>query len=139
MQQEGPFEVCYDHDIASKFSEPELRPHYSSKILDRNTEDFFEEEEDDGDAVKTVWELCQEYAAKSGNKRKLVSLFEANEVAKRLAKQSEHERINRRRDDEDYDGDREDHAQDSQDEVQTWMDCAFRLVEDAKSKYPELL
>lgn len=62
------------------------RGRYTNSILQREPKTFVEEPKDEkSDAVK-AWEVCREFADKSGGrKRKLVSLVEANEVAKRLA------------------------------------------------------
>jgi ankyrin repeat protein len=58
----------------------------TSGILAKKPESFVEPAEDERSAVDKVWLVCKEFAAKSeGTKRKLVSLIEANEVAKRLA------------------------------------------------------
>ncbi|KAF3031839.1 hypothetical protein E8E12_001475 [Didymella heteroderae] len=56
----------------------------TSKILHQSTESFLQ----NCSRVKSesVWDVCQEFEEKNrGRKRKLVSLMEANEVAKRLA------------------------------------------------------
>ncbi len=56
-------------------------------VLLRNPKTFVEEREDPRSGAERVWQVCKEFAGKiEGQKRrKLVSLVEANEVAKRLA------------------------------------------------------
>jgi ankyrin repeat protein len=55
-------------------------------VLDQEPETFIEEPRDQRSSVEKVWDTCKEFAEKSqGTKRKLVSLLEASEVAKRLA------------------------------------------------------
>ena len=57
-----------------------------SSVLSRQPETFVEDPKDTRSGVEKVWQVCKEFAEKSqGTKRKLVSLVEANEVAKRLA------------------------------------------------------
>jgi ankyrin repeat protein len=64
-----------------------LRPQSHKPVLEREPKDFVEEPKDMRSDVELVWEVCKEFAAKAkGTKRKLVSLVEANEVAKRLAR-----------------------------------------------------
>ncbi|KAJ9641384.1 hypothetical protein H2199_005354 [Coniosporium tulheliwenetii] len=58
-------------------------------LVDRSPETFVEEKDERSDERK-VWDVCQKWMEKEGaknRKRKLVSLFEANEVAKRVAAQ----------------------------------------------------
>jgi ankyrin repeat protein len=58
----------------------------ASSVLARQPNTFVEEPKDTRSGVEKVWAVCKEFAAKAqGTKRKLVSLVEANEVAKRLA------------------------------------------------------
>jgi hypothetical protein len=55
-------------------------------ILDKPTKSFAEDAKDHRTGIEKVWALCKEFAEKSTeHKRKLVSLVEASEVAKRLA------------------------------------------------------
>jgi hypothetical protein len=55
-------------------------------ILDKPIKSFTEDGTDYRPGTEQVWELCKEFAEKaSKHKRKLVSLVEASEVAKRLA------------------------------------------------------
>jgi hypothetical protein len=59
----------------------------ATTLLARKPETFVDEAEDKRSAVEKVWLVCKEVREKAegGTKRKLVSLVEANEVAKRLA------------------------------------------------------
>ncbi|KAL8671283.1 MAG: hypothetical protein Q9168_004223 [Polycauliona sp. 1 TL-2023] len=73
---------------------PEIRHPSYTPIDERKTEDFAakdgkkegeEADEDENNDVTKTWELCKAYAEKEPRKRKLVSVNEAREVAKRLA------------------------------------------------------
>jgi ankyrin repeat protein len=65
----------------------QLRQQPKEAVLDRQPQDFVEEPKDVRSGAEKVWEVCKEFAQKAqGTKRKLVSLVEANEVAKRLAR-----------------------------------------------------
>ncbi|KAJ4332923.1 hypothetical protein N0V95_009544 [Ascochyta clinopodiicola] len=60
----------------------------TSDILERRPETFVEgAKNNERDLTEEVWDVCKEFESKigRGTKRKLVSLLEANEVAKRLA------------------------------------------------------
>ncbi|KAF2818991.1 ankyrin [Ophiobolus disseminans] len=58
----------------------------SYPLLGEKPETFVEEHEDGRSGIEKVFEVCREFKDKAeGRKRKLVSLVEANEVAKRLA------------------------------------------------------
>lgn len=59
----------------------------SSRILLKSVEQFVLDKKDTRNATQKVWDVCKEFKSKvgAGKKRKLVSLLEANEVAKRLA------------------------------------------------------
>jgi len=58
----------------------------TSGVLLKRPEEFLEGPRDDTPDVEKVWNVCREFAAKAeGTKRKLVSLVEASEVARRLA------------------------------------------------------
>jgi hypothetical protein len=64
-------------------------------VLARQPQTFVEEPQDPRSTAEKVWETCKEFADKAqGAKRKLVSLVEASEVAKRLAlRQSGHDEV----------------------------------------------
>jgi ankyrin repeat protein len=94
-----------------------------SILLDREPWTFVDEPDEGRLGIELVWEVCQEFAQKSqGTKRKLVSLVEANEVAKRLARQKG------RRDEaeEESAGDR-DEEDATGDEVQEWYGQAWQM------------
>jgi hypothetical protein len=92
-----PYEMAEDAHLAQNvFNDPpdiQVQQHRyynqkpTSKILQRSTESFVQEKVDPRNAKERVWDVCREFKEKSGRgkKRKLVSLLEANEVAKRLA------------------------------------------------------
>ena len=79
---------------------PRLTPrsHHHQAMQDREAWRFVAKAEDqmqdEDDTVKT-WKVCEEAAAKYAGRRKLVSVMEASEVAKRLAEKSEQERKQR--------------------------------------------
>jgi ankyrin repeat protein len=65
----------------------QLRQNPDKSVLDRQPEEFVQEPKDTRSGEEKVWETCKGFAQKAaGTKRKLVSLVEANEVAKRLAR-----------------------------------------------------
>lgn len=91
-----PFELAEDAHIAicvsaeSSIVSAEKYYHQSQhipSITERSPEGFAPDhkKEKRADAEK-IWRLCREYMAKNPGKRKLVSLMDANEVARRLAK-----------------------------------------------------
>lgn len=59
----------------------------TTNILEKSAESFVQAKTDSRQSTEAVWDVCKEFKAKTGagKKRKLVSLLEANEVAKRLA------------------------------------------------------
>jgi ankyrin repeat protein len=131
-----PFEVAEDAYLAQVFNDPpalSTSPYPTrnrrsvfggrdSKVLERKPESFVEESQYSPNARVRVWEICKEFAEKSqGHKRKLVSLVEANEVAKRLAL--------RKRSDSARDEGVEDNDDDAErvagDEVDAWFGAAI--------------
>ena len=122
-----PYEMAEDAHLAQNvFEDPpsiggQQRHRYyneapSSKILERSPDTFVEGEKDKRSKVERVWDVCREFKDKNGQgkKRKLVSLVEANEVAKRLAK-------HRKTDDEDGSRDGEEVEEGKMgDEVDVW-------------------
>ncbi|EOD46043.1 putative ankyrin repeat protein [Neofusicoccum parvum UCRNP2] len=88
-------------------------------------------------SLSAVWALCRERMQKDseagGAKRKLVSLNEANEVARRLGKrQKTNFRTRRVRPNEEFDGEEED---DPKDEIACWNGprwCEFKYDEDGE-------
>lgn len=93
-----PYEMAQDAHLAKNvFNDPPNiqvdQPGYryygqapTSKILQRSTESFLQDKTGKK-SKESVWDVCKEFKEKTGQgkKRKLVSLLEANEVAKRLA------------------------------------------------------
>ncbi|XPS71768.1 hypothetical protein M3J07_003939 [Ascochyta lentis] len=77
----GPPVVCQVQRSRWAYQEP------TSDILERKPESFVEEIKNKQVPTEKVWEVCKEFERKAGRgtKRKLVSLLEANEIAKRLA------------------------------------------------------
>ncbi|KAF2621315.1 ankyrin [Macroventuria anomochaeta] len=91
-----PFEMAEDTHLAQNvFNDPpnisvQQRNRYYSNaptysILQRSSESFVKGREDKRNEKETVLDVCREFRGVRGKKRKLVSLLEANEVAKRLA------------------------------------------------------
>lgn len=93
-----PFELAEDAYIAgcvSKEPSPISTPSYFNRhpdppsIIDREPEEYAPEHEREKKVdAESIWRLCREYMAKKPEKRKLVSLMDANEVARRLAKRA---------------------------------------------------
>ncbi|KAF2273661.1 ankyrin repeat protein [Westerdykella ornata] len=86
-----PMELAKDNFLSScvqeapKVGRDPYRGHGVS-VVDKLAEEFVKKEGEDGEVtLETVWKTCEEFAARSPGKRKLVSLAEANEVANRLA------------------------------------------------------
>ncbi|KAK4993009.1 hypothetical protein LTR50_000715 [Elasticomyces elasticus] len=121
-----------------KFGCYETRPF--SSIVDRSSESFVEYPKEERNGTERVWEVCcrvKSEVARSAKKRKLVSLFEANEVAKRLAARDGSQHISTQSADDD-DGDADDDDDDdndagekkgdkrAKDEVDSWFWTALR-------------
>ena len=111
---------------------PQLRSsrHCYQAIQDRGPWTFVakadDQMEDEHDIV-TTWKVCKEAAAKHRGSRKLVSVMEANEVAKRLAEKSEQERRQREAGeqmDKPRWSSRQDAANEKGDEVTRWYPLA---------------
>ncbi|KAI0144644.1 ankyrin repeat protein [Xylariaceae sp. FL1272] len=85
-----PAEIAYDAFINSKVQAPDsLEVHdnssYAQQIVDREPESFDRSSaESKKPRTEATWELVQEYLAKVPGERRLVSLNEANDVARRL-------------------------------------------------------
>jgi hypothetical protein len=92
------FEVFKDPPSVDKTGEAnygirrrQIRHRDTATLLSRKPETFVDEPEDKRSGIEKVWLVCKEVREKvereceGGVKRKLVSLVEANEVAKRLA------------------------------------------------------
>ena len=88
-------ESLYLHHRTDHAPQVTSRHHHRQAIQDREPWTFVPkadaEAQDEHDIVKT-WKVCKEAAAKFPGTRKLVSVLEANEVAKRLAEISEQQR-----------------------------------------------
>ena len=100
----------------------------TSGVLLKRPEEFLEGPRDDTPDVEKVWNVCREFAAKAeGTKRKLVSLVEASEVARRLAAMQVGD--NDREDDMEKEKDGTDQEEDEEeeennlrsDEVEVWF------------------
>lgn len=110
---------------------PQLRSGcYRIPIQDRQPRRFEagadDQTQDEHDIVKT-WKVCKEASAKSPGTRKLVSVMEANEVAKRLAEKSEHERKEREKGEQEHSGGwsgQHADADETGDEISRWYSLA---------------
>lgn len=109
----------------------------SDPILGRDAEKFLPKDESHEDEQSTPWELCRERWESDGKaervKRKLVSLNEANEVARRLGKRQKHARRGRKTRDDD--GESQSEEDTPKDEVASWYGpswCEFEYDEDGK-------
>lgn len=92
----------------------------TSKILQCSIESFVSRQEDKRCTQEKVWRVCEEFKAQSttGKKRKLVSLLEANEVAKRLAAKKQKVEVAANVEDGDED-------QGKRDEVDVWYNMGL--------------
>lgn len=109
-------ESLYIRDCTS--GNPDIRAQGYRPLVDRKCEDFVREGGDDeeGNAIRQTWEVCKQCARENPRKRKLVSVSEAREVAKRLAERNklaslEQERVDR--------GEKEEEVK--KDEVDGWL------------------
>ena len=91
-----PAEMAEDNCTAQNFSDPPRIPmgnHYHQKITNKTPESFLDsvdptsKREKSGAGCYAALALCKEIMENFPGKRRLVSLHEANEVAKRLAAQ----------------------------------------------------
>ncbi|EDU40091.1 Ankyrin repeat domain protein [Pyrenophora tritici-repentis] len=106
------------------------RPVSTGGVLQKRVEEFAEELKDDTPDVEKVLGVCKEFATKAeGTKRKLVSLVEASEVARRLAAMQVGDDDEDDTDEKDNDGDEEDEDEEEEeeetdlrgDEVEVWF------------------
>lgn len=104
--------------------------YYRQAIQDREPWKFVakadDQAQDEHDIVKT-WKVCKESAARFPGTRKLVSVMEANEVAKRLAEKSEHKRKQLEMGDQEHRRDwsgQHENADEKGDEVSRWYHSA---------------
>jgi ankyrin repeat protein len=132
-----PYEVAQDAYLSKEvFSDPpslsvagqpnhynnysrrrQLRQQSKQGVLNRQPQDFVEEPKDPRSGVEKVWDVCKEFAQKAqGTKRKLASLVEANEVAKRLARKK-----GRTDEAEEKSAEKEGDKENTGDEVDVWF------------------
>lgn len=105
---------------------PNIRADHYRKLEDRKPEEFVnqdakksEEEEEEKNEVRATWKVCREYAMRDPRPRKLVSVNEAREVAKRLAERNKTKSalVAHEEDEEEADGKKPTKT----DEVDTWL------------------
>ncbi|KAK0733485.1 hypothetical protein B0T26DRAFT_669889 [Lasiosphaeria miniovina] len=101
-----PVEVAHDRFVSSRIKEEFAKPYHSInktlELVSRAPATFLEKEDDNGTReheeksnVAKNWRLCTEMLGRLGStKRRLVSLSEANDVAKRLSKEHTRKRYN---------------------------------------------
>ncbi|KAF2023873.1 ankyrin [Setomelanomma holmii] len=101
----------------------------ATNALTRQPETFVDEPKDLRSDVEKVWDVCKEFAAKAqGTKRKLVSLVEANEVAKRLA-------VRKGSRDQGGDDEQKDNDDDVKgDEVDVWLHMGFTADQEIRGR-----
>lgn len=102
-----PAEVAQDMCLATKFSGPKEfnQPSYgygsrydAQDIINRDPATFVKgEEKDERCSQQKMWDVCKQVMDHHAQKRKLVSLPEANEVAKRLGEMTKGNRSSRGR------------------------------------------
>jgi ankyrin repeat protein len=93
LQLEASTQYRYGHGLRRAMRSKDRQN--VTDVLARQPQTFVEEPQDPRSTAEKVWETCKEFADKAqGAKRKLVSLVEASEVAKRLAlRQSGHDEV----------------------------------------------
>jgi hypothetical protein len=130
-----PAEIAKDQFLAQKLSAPPTlwpswaRSEESEGLVDRNPNFFVPGyKKDKRDEVEKMWNLVERYVRKNAShsvKRKLVSLNEANEVAKRLGEMSKKRKSNRyHRYQNDVDEAAESDDDEKRDEVGDWYNNA---------------
>lgn len=143
-----PFEMAEDSAIGAFCANPPPLPNQDnygrilrksrrahtpdSNLVDRDTEFFAAREvKNSKNDEERVYDLLKEVKSILGQaKRKLVSLNEANEVARRLAANKSSKRSKNQNQEEEEEN--EDDAMDGADEVQLWMSSARSCLEDDK-------
>ncbi|XP_014560340.1 hypothetical protein COCVIDRAFT_89408 [Bipolaris victoriae FI3] len=97
-------------------------------ILRRDPESFVESPEENRSSIAKLLQVCKDSAAKQsqGRKRKLVSLVEANEVAKRLAARTETRYVRARLNDQEVTEGRDEEKTPRSDEVTEWFSFVLR-------------
>lgn len=86
-----PCELAEDAYIADCVRDPPGQErarrfyNYHDTIVNRPVESFDPNKEERNTSKERIWRVCKDFAKKNPMKRRLVSLVEANEVAKRLA------------------------------------------------------
>ncbi|KAF2192505.1 ankyrin repeat protein [Zopfia rhizophila CBS 207.26] len=125
-----PYEMAEDAYIASCVADAPStsRYHSSNSILDRSAKCFCKDyKEPEYVTPESIWRLCEDFMKKHPGKRRLVSLLDANEVAKRLAstyKGRSSYLSNRARDDESDAQSVVGDTNDVTDEVSQWYSAA---------------
>jgi hypothetical protein len=126
-----PYELAEDAYIAERVSQVPRASSYRNtrSLTDRDAATFAKGyKEDEGVNKESLWRVCEEWLGKSSQqKRTLVSLNEANEVAKRLAgryKQTSYRREADESDIESKDGEEEAKWGSTKDEVSQWIRSA---------------
>lgn len=124
-----PYELAEDAYIAECVCDEPRIPGSShmSPLVDKPAEDFVKSEKAEPVNVKSIWRVCQGFMESNPGKRKLVSLLDANEVAKRLAGQYEKYRADGTRAEEQSDAGSE--AEEVKDEVDEWYWPAYNWQE----------
>lgn len=97
---------------------PDIRRVGYRKLEDRPPEEFVGEGKDsieEENDVRKTWTVCREFAKKKARGRKLVSVAEAREVARRLAERNKEKKIDAE------DGNEEVKKEETKDEVDGWL------------------
>jgi ankyrin repeat protein len=125
-----PYELAADAHIASAASST---PNVTSRsppmsIVNHHPEKFLKQDsEDEAANNETIWRICERHMQEHPGKRKLVSLLDANEVAKRLANRYGGSRQNGLNVGEEIEAGSDDGNEDTQDytdEVSAWYHLA---------------
>lgn len=124
-----PYELAedaYTSDCVSRVPHVTTRNSVSS-VTNLRAESFVEDGKHyESVNEESIWRLCEEFMKKHPGKRRLVSLIDANEVAKRLANRHQGNVYGSRNDAESDDGEADQDTDDCTDEVSQWYYTASR-------------
>jgi ankyrin repeat protein len=118
-----PYELVQDSYIAASVSSPPYITTYNSvsSIVNRDAASFVKDKEgDEHGHTESTWRICDNFMKEHPGKRRLVSLMDANEVAKRLANRHGHKAHQKRADEESNASSVAGDADEGSDEVNQW-------------------
>lgn len=127
-----PAEMAEDVYLAERVNEPPSLPNYSNySILNQSSESFVKSVETSRKTERErIWALCQQKMSETPRTRRLVSLFEANEAAKRLVLRQSAQQASRKRTGEHNEAEEEhDVVKSREDEMQKWYGVAAQWAD----------